>query len=71
MDISRQILTTAIVLLILTDVLGTEVATIVDQMMQPGEYTRAWDAGRGASGVYYYRLTAGSSSVARKMVLVK
>ena len=44
------------------DVLGREVATIVNENLRPGEYTRTWDAGSLPSGVYYYRLTAGSPS---------
>lgn len=53
------------------DMLGSEVATIVNQELQPGVYTKTWDAGNSAGGVYYYRLKAGSYSEIKKMLLVK
>jgi hypothetical protein len=39
------------------DLLGREVALLVDEMKEPGNYTTTWDASRMSSGVYYYRLT--------------
>ena len=53
------------------DVLGQEVSTLVNEVKDPGEYNVSWDASRSSSGVYFYRLTSGSSSVAGKMVLMK
>jgi hypothetical protein len=44
------------------DVLGREVATIVNQDLQPGVYNIPWDASRFESGIYYYRLTAHSTN---------
>jgi len=38
---------------------------------QPGYYQVVWDAGRYASGIYFYRLTAGAYSATKKMVLLK
>ncbi|HUV29755.1 MAG TPA: T9SS type A sorting domain-containing protein [Acidobacteriota bacterium] len=38
---------------------------------EAGYYQIEWDAGRYASGVYFYRLTAGGFSATRKMVLLK
>ncbi|MBA4311817.1 MAG: hypothetical protein C0417_04210 [Chlorobiaceae bacterium] len=40
------------------NVLGIEVATLVNELKQPGEYTVTWDASSMPSGVYYYRLQA-------------
>jgi hypothetical protein len=40
------------------DLLGREVATLVNEMEDPGEYSARWDASAAASGVYFYRLTA-------------
>ncbi len=53
------------------DALGKEVATIVEEELQPGRYTRMWDATKFASGVYYYRLTTPSFTQTKKMVLVR
>jgi hypothetical protein len=53
------------------DVLGREVATLVNEQLQPGTYTVQFDATNLSSGVYYYRLEAGSFSATRKLVLVQ
>jgi hypothetical protein len=44
------------------DVLGREVATLVDETEKAGSYQAVWNASRYASGVYFYRLSAGSLS---------
>ena len=53
------------------DVLGKEIATLVEENQSAGTYTVAWNAGNLASGIYYYQLRAGSFSQTRKMMLVK
>jgi hypothetical protein len=53
------------------NVLGQEVATLVDEMKEPGYYTATWDASDMASGIYFYQLQAGDFSATRKMVLTK
>jgi hypothetical protein len=53
------------------DVLGREVATVVNEMRQPGEYTASWDAANVPSGVYIYRLTAGTFRDSKKLVVLK
>jgi len=53
------------------DMLGREVATIVDENLQPGAYTRAWNAGNLASGVYFYRLVTPSFLAVKKMMLIR
>jgi hypothetical protein len=53
------------------DMLGREVATLVNEVKQPGTYTVQWDASRQASGVYFYRLQAGQFSAVRKMLLMR
>ncbi|MGB9591969.1 MAG: T9SS type A sorting domain-containing protein, partial [Candidatus Kryptoniota bacterium] len=74
--ISYEIPTTEKVTLKIYDVLGRTVATLVDDVLQPGQYTAVWSgensAGiRVATGVYFYRLQAGSFTSVRKMLLVK
>jgi hypothetical protein len=53
------------------DMLGREVATLVDGMKQPGTYTVQWDARGSASGVYMYRIHAGGLVATKKLVLLQ
>jgi hypothetical protein len=53
------------------DMLGREVATLVDDERAAGNYSVIWDAGRHASGIYFYRLVAGDFVQTRKLMLVK
>lgn len=53
------------------DVLGKEVATVVDEMKEAGSYNVQIDAGGFASGVYFYRIVAGDFVSIKKMVLMK
>ncbi len=53
------------------DIIGREVATLVNERKQPGSYAVRFDAGGLASGVYLYRLTAGSFAESKKMVVVR
>ena len=64
------------VLLVVYDVKGRKVATLVDEWMAAGTHVAAWN-GRGdnnrpvATGTYFYRLTAGGRSLARRAVFLK
>jgi hypothetical protein len=42
------------------DLTGREVAVLVDGVVQPGVHAARWDASGMASGVYFYRLSAGT-----------
>ena len=54
------------------NILGQEVATLVDEEKSPGEYTVTFDGSGLPSGFYFYRLyTAGGVSETRKMILLK
>lgn len=54
------------------DVNGNEVATLVNEFKKAGTYEVEFSAaGKLASGVYFYRLQAGSFSVTKKIVLLK
>lgn len=59
------------VLLRIYDMLGREVATLVNEKKQPGEYTVEWKAANVPSGVYFYRLVAGNFVQTKKMILLK
>ena len=53
------------------DLLGRLVGTPVDAFMEAGDHTVEWDASEETSGIYMYRITAGSESVSRKMTLLR
>ena len=53
------------------DVIGREVATLVDGLQEAGEHQISFDASQLSSGVYYYRLQAGGNVEIHKMVLMK
>lgn len=53
------------------DLLGKEVADLVDEVQRAGNHVTTWDASGLAGGVYYYRLTSGSAVETRSLVLVK
>ncbi len=53
------------------NLLGQEVATIVSDKLSPGNYKYNWDAGSLASGVYMYKIEAGSFIQTRKLILMK
>lgn len=59
------------VVLKLYDVLGREVRTLVDGERPAGNYKVSLDASSLSSGVYFYRLTAGTYTSIKKMVVLK
>jgi hypothetical protein len=69
--IRYNILSRSLVTLTVFDLLGREVATLVDGMQDPGEKTVTFDGSALASGVYFYRLKAGEFVQTRKLVLVR
>ncbi len=59
------------VILKLFDVLGREVATLVDEELNPGEHSVVLDATNLSSGVYFYRLTTPTFSQTKSMEVIK
>ncbi len=53
------------------DILGREVATLVNEKQTPGNYQVQFDVAKLTSGVYIYRLQAGSFNQSKKMILLK
>ena len=53
------------------DINGKQVSVVVNQTFQPGTYSVTFNANGISSGVYYYKLTAGSYSAVKKMIVVK
>ena len=53
------------------DVLGRRVAVLTSGVQSVGEHELLWDASRFSSGIYFARLSAGSSVQSVKMILLK
>jgi hypothetical protein len=53
------------------DLVGREVATLVNEVKQVGNYSTEWNAAGMCSGIYFYKMQTGSFSATRKMVLIK
>ena len=53
------------------DVLGNEIATVVNEEKPAGSYEVEFDANELASGIYFYKIQAGSFVETKKMVLMK
>jgi hypothetical protein len=60
-----------VVRLVVYDILGRQVVTLVDEPKAPGRYEMTFNATGLASGVYLYRLSAGNFVQTRKMILIK
>jgi hypothetical protein len=54
-----------------SDILGKQVAMLVNEKLNAGTYTTDWNASGYPSGVYFYRLEAENFSEVKKMILVK
>ena len=57
--------------LIIYDILGREVATLVNQKQKAGNYEVVFNASHLASGTYFYRLVSGDFSKTKKFILLK
>jgi hypothetical protein len=53
------------------DVLGREVATLVNGVEEPGYKSVTFDAGKLSSGIYFYRLQAGNHVETKKLLLLR
>ena len=53
------------------NLMGQEVGRLVSERLMPGTYRYRWNASGFASGVYVYRLQAGSYFETRKIILMK
>jgi photosystem II stability/assembly factor-like uncharacterized protein len=69
--ISFQIQSKSYVSLKVFDVLGKEVTTLVAEELQPGSYTRQWNAGDLPSGVYFCRFQSGLFTQTKKLLFIK
>lgn len=69
--IKYQLPVNSMVNLTVYNLLGQEVATLVNQQQAPGNYEVKFDAGNFASGIYLYKITAGSYTATKKLLLLK
>ena len=53
------------------NILGQEVATLLNKYIEPGTYSVHFDASQLASGIYYYQLKSGDFNSLKKMILIK
>jgi hypothetical protein len=70
-SISYQLAIQGHVSLMVYDVLGRQIATLVDEVKTAGAHTVSWDATNLSSGVYFYRLQAGDFNDLKRSILVK
>ncbi len=69
--ISYQLPVSSKVVLKIYDLLGRDVATLVDDRQHAGNYSVKFNAGNLSSGIYFYRLIAGGFNQVKKLVLLK
>ncbi len=69
--IQFQVAVTGPVMLKVFDMLGRDVATLVNKELKPGKYEATLNAENLSSGVYFYRLESGTFRVTKRMLLLK
>jgi hypothetical protein len=69
--ISFSIQSKSFVTLKIFDVIGRDVATLVSEELPAGNQLRQWNAEKLSSGIYFYRLQAGTFVETKKLVLLK
>jgi hypothetical protein len=60
-----------IVHLAVFDISGRKIITLVNEFQEPGRHTVAWNASALSSGIYFYQLSAGGRTTAKKAIFVK
>ncbi|MDZ4711425.1 MAG: T9SS type A sorting domain-containing protein [bacterium] len=69
--ISYSIPQEGLVTLKVYDLLGKEVATLINEIIQPGNHFIDFNAANISSGVYFYRIQSGEFSDVKRMVVIK
>lgn len=57
--------------LVIYNILGQQITTLVNEPLKPGTYEVEWDGTNYSSGVYFYQLITGDYIQSRKMLMVK
>jgi len=60
-----------LVTLIIFDILGREIQTLVNERLQPGTYETTFDGSALSSGIYFYKLTSGDFTQTKRLTLIK
>jgi hypothetical protein len=55
----------------LYNIIGQEVAMLVDEPKAPGVYSVRWDGSQQPSGIYFYTISAGNFHQTKRLMLVK
>jgi hypothetical protein len=69
--INYQLPFTSRVVVKVYDMLGREVATLVNEVKSAGYYSVDFNASALSSGIYFYRITAGAFTQSKQMMLIK
>jgi len=69
--IRYQVASASAVSLKVYDMLGSEVATMINAPHAPGTYEISWNASEFPSGMYYYRLQTAGAVLTKKMILLR
>jgi photosystem II stability/assembly factor-like uncharacterized protein len=70
-NVKFSIINSGNVKLIMYDVMGREVQTLVNEKLQPGTYETSFDGSKLNSGVYFYKLSVGDFLETKRMLLIK
>ncbi|MFZ4592485.1 MAG: T9SS type A sorting domain-containing protein, partial [Ignavibacteria bacterium] len=70
-NIKYSIVNSGDVKLVVYDIQGREVQTLVSESLKPGTYEASFDGSKLNSGVYFYKLITGTFSETKKMLLIK
>jgi len=70
-DIKFQIANSGFISLVVYDILGREITTLVNEHLKAGLYSVSWDASNYPSGVYFYTLLTNNFYESKKMILLK
>lgn len=70
-NISFSIATKSFTKLIIYDIMGKEIITLISEELPAGTYSRQWLAKGIPSGVYFYQLQSGAFSQTKKLILMK
>jgi hypothetical protein len=57
--------------IVVYDLMGREVATLVNEQLAPGTYETTFDGSALSSGTYFYKLTSGNFTQTKKLTLLK
>jgi len=70
-NIKFKVASYKVIKLTVFDILGKEVATLVNEKLKPGEYEAIFNGSGLASGIYFYKLVAEGFTDVKRMVLIK